>query len=392
MPLLPTPLPHRRGAPPLRFRRLVSLAFVLPSLLTALEAHAQGRVQGQVEAQVQAQSQDLRHDPNSFPAALPDAPQAQDATATPNSPGTIHGAVTGRDGAVYESIRVTLTSTPDRPPQTALTDSQGQFRFLTVPAGPYQLTISGSGFQDRSVSGTLKPGEDLTLPPIILLVASTTSQVEVTASTYDIAQEQLAQEEQQRVFALIPNFYVVYDAHPAPLTAKQKYSLATKLTFDYSSFVITGIIAGVEQSDNTFSGYGQGAAGYGKRYAAAYGDFMIGNYLGSAVFPAVFKQDPRYYYKGTGSTRSRILYAIANAVVCKGDNGHWQFNYSGLAGDLAASGISNLYYPAKDRNGASLTFENAAIGIGSGAIANLFQEFLVRKLTPKAHRGSPDIP
>jgi hypothetical protein len=71
------------------------------------------------------------------------------------------------------------------------------------------------------------------------------------------------------------------------------------------------------------------------------------------------------------------------SVVCKGDNGHWQPNYSNIIGGLAAGGISNLYYPAQDRDGAELTFENAAIGTAATAVSNLIQEFLLRKLTPK---------
>jgi hypothetical protein len=110
------------------------------------------------------------------------------------------------------------------------------------------------------------------------------------------------------------------------------------------------------------------------------------------VLPSLLKQDPRYFYKGTGSNRSRILYAIANSVICKGDNRHWQANYSNILGNLAAGGISNLYYPADDRNGAGLTFENAAIGIGATAIANLFQEFVVRKFTPKVPNNAPAQP
>ena len=105
--------------------------------------------------------------------------------------------------------------------------------------------------------------------------------------------------------------------------------------------------------------------------------------IGGAILPSLLKQDPRYFYKGTGTTRSRILYAIANSVICKGDNGRWQANYSGILGSLAAGGISNIYYPASNREGASLTFEEALLGIAGGAAQNLFQEFLVRKLTPK---------
>ena len=106
------------------------------------------------------------------------------------------------------------------------------------------------------------------------------------------------------------------------------------------------------------------------------------------LFPAVLKQDPRYFYKGTGSKKSRVLYALANSFITKGDNGKWQANYSGLMGSLAAGGISNLYYPASDR-GAGLTFENVAITIAAGSAANILQEFLIRKLTPNTNASGP---
>ena len=148
-------------------------------------------------------------------------------------------------------------------------------------------------------------------------------------------------------------------------------------------FLATGAFAGIEQADNTYSGYGQGAQGYGKRYGASFADSFFSDMIGNAVLPSLLKQDPRFFYKGTGTTRARIFYAIANAVICKGDNGHWQPNYSGIIGALAAGGISNLYYPAKDRNGASLTFENDLISTAGSAVQNLFQEFVIRRLTPK---------
>ena len=151
----------------------------------------------------------------------------------------------------------------------------------------------------------------------------------------------------------------------------------------------SGFFAGIEQADDSYSGFGEGAEGYAKRYGANYADELIGTMLGGAVLPSLLKQDPRYFYKGTGTKRSRALYAVANAVICKGDNGHWQPDYSALIASVAAGGISNLYYPAADRNGVSLTFENAGVGFAYSAVENLFQEFVVRKLTPKIpHYGS----
>jgi hypothetical protein len=167
--------------------------------------------------------------------------------------------------------------------------------------------------------------------------------------------------------------------------------LAWKATVDPINFGLTGAVAGIQQAANSFSGYGQGAQGYGKRYGAAYADSVIGTFIGSAILPSLLKQDPRYFYKGTGSKRSRFAYAIANAVICKGDNGHWQPNYSGILGSLAAGGISNLYYPATDRD-ATVTFDNTLIAIGSSAANNLLQEFVIRKLTRNPPNYTPAKP
>jgi hypothetical protein len=189
----------------------------------------------------------------------------------------------------------------------------------------------------------------------------------------------------------VPNFYVVYYKNPAPLTAKQKFHLAWRSTIDPVSFLGSGFIAGVEQATDSFQGYGQGAAGYGKRYGASFADGAISTFLGGAILPALFHQDPRYYYQGTGSTMSRVKHAIASVVVTHGDNGKRQFNYSNIIGNFASAGISNAYYPASDRNGAGLTLSNAAIGTAFGAFAGIMQEFVVPKLTPhRPNRGAPD--
>jgi len=215
-----------------------------------------------------------------------------------------------------------------------------------------------------------------------MAVAPVVTEVHVQPSQVEIAEEQIKAQEKQRVLGVVPNFYVTYVKDAAPLTSKQKFELAFRTTIDPVTFGVTGAVAGIEQAQNDFSGYGPGAQGYAKRYGAAYADLVSGTFIGSAILPSLLKQDPRYFYKGTGTAKSRFLYAIANAVICKGDNGRWQPNYSDILGSLAAGGISNLYYPANDRNGVGLTFETALIGIGATAGVNVLQEFVVRKLTP----------
>ena len=302
--------------------------------------------------------------------------------------GSIKGTIVDQSAALVAGAHVQLTREDQSQNQEVLSGDDGQFAFANVPPGAFQLTITASGFAAQTSSGTLLPGEIHTVPPIALAVASNITDVQVSLSRIEVAQEQVKDEEKQRVFGFIPNFYVTYDPHPLPLTSKQKFELAWRTTVDPVTFAIVGGIAGIQQAENAFSGYGQGAQGYGKRFGSTYANLVAGTFIGSAILPSLLKQDPRYFYKGTGGVQSRSLYAIANAVICKGDNGHWQPNYSNILGSLAAGAISNLYYPAQNRNGAALTFENTAIGIGATAAANLVEEFLMRKLTSNANRAS----
>ena len=275
--------------------------------------------------------------------------------------------------------------------QETLSGDDGQFSFANVAPGSFRLTITSEGFATQAFDGNLHSGESYVVPRIVLTIATAVTEIRVVPSQFEIAEEQIKEQEKQRPLGIIPNFYVSYVANAAPLTPKQKFELAGKTLWDPVTFGLTAAIAGLQQANNELGGYGQGAQGYAKRYAASYADAVTGTLIGSAILPSVLKQDPRYFYRGTGSKRSRVLYALANSVICKGDNGHWQANYSGIFGSLAAGGISNLYYPAHDR-GAELTFENALIGIGATAATNILQEFVIRKLTPNIPNHDPSNP
>jgi Carboxypeptidase regulatory-like domain len=338
-----------------------------------------------------AQSQQIKR----IDTPLPDAPTmgipaAQDAGGpSPGaSLGTISSTVVDQNGNLVFAARVRLARQGHTEKREVASDREGHFVFAGIAAGDFQLTISADGFATQELPIVLHPGEVLEVPQISLPVAAATTEVLVSVTNYELAEEQIKVEEMQRVFGVIPNFYVSYQQDALPLRPKQKFELAWKTSVDPVSFAASGAFAGVEQAEDGFSGYGQGTQGYAKRYGASYADAFIGTMIGGAILPSLLKQDPRYFYKGTGSKRSRVLYALANAVICKGDNGRWQPDYSGILGSLAAGGISNLYYPASSRNGAWLTFENTFIGLGGSGVANLFQEFLVRKLTPHA-QGKP---
>ncbi len=314
-------------------------------------------------------------------AAAPAAPSPQQSN--PNTTGNVTGTVLDSTGAAVARAHVFLKPSDSSPGQEVVSGDDGQFAFANVPPGPFQVTITAEGFSTMVSSGVLHPGEYCVVPKIELAVATAITEVRVTPlSPVELAEAQLKEEEKQRVFGVLPNFYVTYVSDAAPLTSKQKFKLAWRSSIDPVTFAVTGAVAGLQQAQNDYSGYGQGAAGYGRRYGAAYGNAVAGTFIGGAILPSLLKQDPRYFYKGTGTTRSRVLYAIANAVICKGDNGRWQANYSAIIGSLAAGGISNLYYPAQNRDGAALTFENTLIGIGESAAVNIIQEFIVPRFTP----------
>src|SRR3984885_8119761 len=206
--------------------------------------------------------------------------QLSQSTPDP-TPGSVSGTIVDQSGAVVAGAQVTLTREGQSPNQQALSGDNGQFSFANVAPGAFQLTITSPGFATQTSSGILAPGEAHLVPQIALAVAANVTDVQVALSRIQVAEAQVKDEERQRVLGVIPNFYVTYDPHPLALTSKQKFELAWKTTIDPVTFVIVGGIAGVQQAENTFSGYGQGAQGYAKRYGASYADVAVGTFIGS---------------------------------------------------------------------------------------------------------------
>jgi len=333
-----------------------------------------------------------------FPAHLqPQQPPFVQAPGTESpvipqllSAGSISGTVMDETGAVILGARVTLTRAGQSAPQQMLSGDYGQFSFANLLPGTFQIRITASGFAARTFTGILHSGQ-FYIVPCALAPETLRTEVVVTVRQEEVAEEQIKAQEKQRVLAVIPNFYVSYVPNAAPLTSKQKFRLAWKTMIDPVTFALTGATAGVQQAQNDFSAYGQGAQGYAKRFAASYADNVAGTFIGSAILPSLLKQDPRYFYKGTGSTGSRILYAISSSVICRGDNLRRQPNYSAILGSMASGGISYLYYPAQDR-GAGRVFGNVLFSLGEASVVNLFQEFVIRKFTKNVPKQNPSDP
>ncbi len=219
------------------------------------------------------------------------------------SSGYIHGTVLDQAGAVSVDTKVRLTREDQSPIQEVLSGDNGQFLFSDLTAGPFQLTVTAEGFETQRVSGVLLPGQAYLLPEIRLAVATVVTEVRVAVelTQVEVARDQIKEQEKQRVLGFIPNFFVSYIPDAAPLATKQKFELAWKSTIDPFTFVGVAALAGVQQATDDFNGYGQGVEGYAKRFGADYADVLTGTYIGSAILPSLLKQDPRYFYKGTGS-------------------------------------------------------------------------------------------
>jgi len=308
-------------------------------------------------------------------------------------PGSIVGTVLDQAGAASVGAVIRLTSKVKSFSREAVSGDNGQFSFSNVPPGYFTLSVNSAGFGNQAFSGELAPGETYLVPAIVLSVATvvTTVDVKEPLDPVELATEQVKEQEQQRVLRFIPNFYVTYRDDAAPLSTKLKFQLAWKSSTDPVTFFGTAFLAGLQQAGDQHSEFGQGAQGYGKRFGAAYTSVITSTFLSGAVFPSLLKQDPRYFYKGAGSTRSRIWRAVGNSVMCKGDNGRWQINYSNIAGAFGGAAVSSTYYPTK--NQAATILSNGFIRLGESSLAGIFQEFVARKLTKQSKRqphGHPD--
>jgi len=182
--------------------------------------------------------------------------------------------------------------------------------------------------------------------------------------------------EDKRVFGVLPNYRTTENSIPfSPITAWQKIKIAAKDSFDWPSYITGGLFAGLYQLENSNPSFGQGAAGYFRRFGTASGDQIIGNMMTEGFVPALIHQDPRYFRLGSGegTKKHRLAYALESIVVARMDSGHKTFNYSEWGGNAVAASIGNAYYP--DGRSASATGQRLLISCGTDAFSNVLKEF-----------------
>jgi hypothetical protein len=277
-------------------------------------------------------------------------------------------------------------SSEDRREVTA--DDTAAFKFDSVKPGiSYEVSVHVKGFSAwTSPAVVLEPSQFLILDTIHLKTEGESTSVTVYGSTQEIAVEQVHLAERQRVFGVIPNFYANYDGENAvPLTTKLKFKLAMRVATDPVTILGVGLKSGIDQAANR-PDYAQGAKGYGQRFGAnAAGEFSD-ILLGGAILPSLLHQDPRYFYQGTGGTRSRLKHAMASPFICTGDNGHRQINFSSMGGVVGATALSMTYFPDSNR-GTGDFFVAFGISEVERVFAAIAQEFIIPRFTPSLKRS-----
>jgi Carboxypeptidase regulatory-like domain len=307
----------------------------------------------------------------------------QQPVAPDPQPAHVAGTVTDTNGDLIPGATV-VVATPSQNARSTAANDNGFFQVDNLTPGTgYQVTVSAKGFEDwKSAEIVLSPGQFGLVTDIKLRILGDATSVTVVASPAELATEQVKVEEQQRVLGFIPNFYVSYDKNAAPLSAKLKFELALKVSVDPVTFAGTTFLALTNQAAH-YPNYVEGMQGYGQRFGAIYANDLTDIMIGGAILPSILHQDPRYFYQGTGTTKSRLMHALSSPVICRGDNGHLEPNYSSLGGYLASGAIANAYFPQSNR-GVGLVLHSFAIDFSANVANGVLQEFVLRRLTPNA--------
>lgn len=202
----------------------------------------------------------------------------------------------------------------------------------------------------------------------------TKSSASPTPTAPNPSSSEVSPEGHERVLGIIPEFGVTNRQHAPALIPREKFKLFARQTFDPFQWIAAGAQAGLSQAENRMPGYGQGAAGYGKRYGAAMADVSDHEFISNFLFPILWKQDPRYFRLWQGSLPHRVGYSLEQKFSAKTDQGGRQFNYSKVLGAFAAKAVANIYYPPADRS-FGLTMSRSGLSILSGMGSALGAEF-----------------
>jgi hypothetical protein len=256
-------------------------------------------------------------------------------------------------------------------------------RYLPALAAIALIVTGAYAFAQTGNATAAKPSTTATSPA--LSTGGQNSSVEQAPALP--AAPSASQQQPKRILGLMPNYRAVSaGAIPPPPTPREAFIIATQNTFDYSSFLFTGVTSGIAEATNAHPQLGKGMTGFGRYYWRGFLDKADGNYLVIYALPTVFHQDERFYAKGQGGFWKRGIYAASRVLITPDYHGNDSFNASEILGRGIAQGISVAYYPSQDRTAGSI-LGKYAYALGRDAATNVFREFWPDIATHMLHRN-----
>ena len=212
-------------------------------------------------------------------------------------------------------------------------------------------------------------------PSYKLASSDPTSENATESSNFIRSTDDKPAKQSKRILGIFPNYRAVsaYTQLP-PLPLRSKFWLATQDSFDYSSFITASMLAGTADAKNSTREFGHGSAAYGRYYWHALADQAVGNYMTEAIFPTLTHEDPRYYTLGHGGFLKRSRYAFTRLLITRTDSGGRTLNFSEIIGNGAGAGISDAYYPSRERTWTK-TGQKWVTQIGLDGAFNILKEF-----------------
>ena len=178
----------------------------------------------------------------------------------------------------------------------------------------------------------------------------------------------------KRILGVMPNYRAVSaGVRPEPPTPREAFMVATRNSFDYSSFVFVGVTSLLAEGTDAHPQLGKGVPGFWGYYWRGYVDKTDGNYWVDFVVPTIVHQDERYYAMGQGPIMKRVVYAATRVVITPDYNGKNGFNTSEILGRGISQAISLSYYPSKTQTASGFA-SKYAYALSRDAITNVFRE------------------
>lgn len=231
------------------------------------------------------------------------------------------------------------------------------------------------GLRVRSRAAQAGPQRPPLIPIPAALLLAVLALAPRAAAEPAASRESWRQKGSERLFWVVPNYRTVEEEKAiAPLATREKFEIAAKDSFDPYAFPVAGFYAGLAHARNEYPAWGRGPDGFGKRYGGAFADQTVSNYMTEAVFPALLREDPRYFRLGRGGFWRRTGYAISRVFVIRTDDGGSEFNYSEFGGNAVMATTANTYYPHADRTIAA-TANRWGTQVGLDIVFNVAKEF-----------------